>query len=187
MWVKPSQTKQPRSRTQSLHVHSPSPLWTETKCVLRTAKKPLTSHKIESQINSKDLKAKERKYSIQEMGARKGAASKLHAKQIQSCWSIFKMNKIPCRHHRAWALSSQCRCTSVFKRDVHPCRMYPTASCCHTYSFQDNFCRLASTRSEATNSDGGFKAGLVLPRLPALVACLLAVNENNESRRIAHI
>jgi hypothetical protein len=50
------------------------------------------------------------------MGARKGAASKLHAKQIQSCWSIFKMNKIPCRHHRAWALSSQCRCTSVFKR-----------------------------------------------------------------------
>jgi hypothetical protein len=27
------------------------------------------------------------------MGARKGAASKLHAKQIQSCWSIFKWIK----------------------------------------------------------------------------------------------
>jgi hypothetical protein len=73
---KPSQTKPPRSRTQSLHVHSPSPLRTETNCILRTAKKLLTSHKIESQINSKNMKAKERKYSIQEMEARKGAASK---------------------------------------------------------------------------------------------------------------
>jgi hypothetical protein len=50
-------------------------LQTETKCILRTAKKLLTSHKIESHINSKNMKAKERKYSIQEMGARKGAVS----------------------------------------------------------------------------------------------------------------
>ncbi len=182
---KPLQTKQRRSRTQSLHAHSPSPMRTETKCILRTAKKPLTSHKIESQINSKDMKAKERKYSIQEMGARKGAASKLHAKQIQSCWSIFKWIKfhVDITGLGLWAHNAdvpQCL------RDVHPCRMYPTASCCHTYSFQDKFCRLSSTRSEATNSDWGFKAGLVLPRLPALVACLLGVNENNESRRIAH-
>jgi hypothetical protein len=58
---KPSQTKQPRSRTQSLHVHSPCPLRTETKCIHRTAKKLLTSHKIESQINSKKYESKEEK------------------------------------------------------------------------------------------------------------------------------
>lgn len=150
-----------------------------TKWILRTAKKLLTSHQIESQINSKNMKAKERKCCIQEMGA----VSKLHAKQIQSCWSILEWIKF-CVNITGLGFWAHNADVPQCLRDVNPCRMYPTASCCHTY---DNFCRLSSTRSEATNSDGGFKAGLVLPRLPALVAYLLGVNENNESQRIAHI